>query len=117
MSATLTGSPATINAGQSATLSWTTTNATSAQIDNDVGTVQPGSGTVTVTPTQTTTYTITAVGANNQQATAQTTVTVNPASLTSIQHVIFMLQENRSFDSYFGMLNPYRESNNCQRGR
>ncbi len=29
----------------------------------------------------------------------------------SIQHVIFMLQENRSFDSYFGMLNPYRQSN------
>ena len=32
-------------------------------------------------------------------------------SLQSIDHVVFMLQENRSFDSYFGMLNPYRESN------
>jgi phospholipase C len=29
----------------------------------------------------------------------------------SIQHVIFMLQENRSFDTYFGMLNPYRQAN------
>jgi phospholipase C len=29
----------------------------------------------------------------------------------SIQHVIFMLQENRSFDTYFGMLNPYRHAN------
>lgn len=41
--------------------------------------------------------------------------TPNPpadASLKSIDHVIFMLQENRSFDSYFGMLNPYRLSNN-----
>ncbi len=28
-----------------------------------------------------------------------------------IQHVIFMLQENRSFDTYFGMLNPYRQTN------
>ncbi|HVR26585.1 MAG TPA: alkaline phosphatase family protein [Candidatus Polarisedimenticolia bacterium] len=34
-----------------------------------------------------------------------------PASLQSINHVVFMLQENRSFDSYFGMLNPYRASN------
>ncbi len=116
VSATLTASPATINAGQSATLSWTTTNATSAQINNNVGTVQTGSGTATVSPAQTTTYTITAVGASNQQTTAQTTVTVNPASLSSIQHVIFMLQENRSFDTYFGMLNPYRESNNWNVG-
>jgi phospholipase C len=30
---------------------------------------------------------------------------------TVINHVIFMLQENRSFDNYFGMLNPYRKAN------
>jgi phospholipase C len=30
----------------------------------------------------------------------------------SINHVVFMLQENRTFDSYFGMLNPYRVANN-----
>lgn len=29
---------------------------------------------------------------------------------SSIDHVIFMLQENRSFDTYFGMLNPYRQA-------
>lgn len=33
-------------------------------------------------------------------------------SSTPVDHVIFMLQENRSFDSYFGMLNPYRATNN-----
>ena len=33
------------------------------------------------------------------------------ASLQSIKHVIFMLQENHSFDNYFGMLNPYRKAN------
>ena len=27
----------------------------------------------------------------------------------AINHVVFMLQENHSFDSYFGMLNPYRQ--------
>src|SRR5438477_557172 len=40
----------------------------------------------------------------------------------TINHVIFMLQENRTFDSYFGMLNPYRAritgmSDNGQRMR
>ena len=113
---TLTANPTTINVGQSTALSWTTTNAASAQINNGVGTVQTGSGSTTVKPIQTTTYTITATGAGNQQATAQATVTVQPASLSSIQHVIFMLQENRSFDTYFGMLNPYRESNNWNVG-
>lgn len=28
--------------------------------------------------------------------------------VTSVNHVIFMLQENHTFDNYFGMLNPYR---------
>src|SRR5262249_2387773 len=93
--ATLTASPSQIMLGQTATLSWTTTNATSAQIDNGVGTVQTGSGSVTVTPTQTTTYTITATGSDGTQATAQAAVSVSAASLQSIQHVIFMLQENR----------------------
>jgi len=34
----------------------------------------------------------------------------------SIDHVIFMLQENHSFDNYFGMLNPYRIANNWNVG-
>jgi phospholipase C len=33
-----------------------------------------------------------------------------------INHVIFMLQENRTFDAYFGMLNPYRAANNWTTG-
>ena len=114
--ATLSASPSSITAGQSATLTWSTTNATSAQIDNGVGSVTVPSGTQTVTPTQTTTYTITAMGSNNQQATAQATVTVNAANAGDINHVVFMLQENRSFDTYFGMLNPYRASNSCNVG-
>jgi len=27
-----------------------------------------------------------------------------------VNHVVFVQQENRSFDSYFGMLNPYRRA-------
>lgn len=34
-----------------------------------------------------------------------------PGSLQSVHHVVFMLQENHSFDNYFGMLNPYRKLN------
>ncbi|MGA7400742.1 MAG: alkaline phosphatase family protein [Candidatus Sulfotelmatobacter sp.] len=44
-------------------------------------------------------------------ATSATTTNTSSANLQSIQHVVFMLQENRSFDTYFGMLNPYRQSN------
>jgi len=108
--ATLTASPTGITSGQTATLTWTTTNATSARIDNGIGSVTPVSaGSVTVQPSKTTTYTITAMGAGGS-AIAQATVTVQPGSLTSIEHVIFMLQENRSFDTYFGLLNPYRQA-------
>jgi phospholipase C len=34
------------------------------------------------------------------------------SSLQSINHIVFMLQENRSFDSYFGMLPQYWQANN-----
>ncbi len=64
------------------------------------------------------THTITAVAYDSQGATAtlinSVTVTVNGAGSTGnaskINHVIFMMQENRSFDNYFGMLNAYRAS-------
>src|SRR5215467_5944793 len=40
------------------------------------------------------------------------TPTVSPAvgTLQSVNHIIFMMQENRSFDSYFGKINDYRAS-------
>ena len=31
-----------------------------------------------------------------------------PAGMQAVQHIIFMAQENRSFDHYFGKLNGYR---------
>jgi len=33
-----------------------------------------------------------------------------PADLTVVNHIIYMMQENRSFDEYFGQLNVYRQS-------
>jgi phospholipase C len=70
-----------------------------------------------VQPSQTTTYTLTATGAGGS-ATAQATITVSQpvGSLDSIKHVVFMMQENRSFDSYFGMLNPYRQAKGWTKG-
>ncbi len=38
--------------------------------------------------------------------------TFNPASLAAINHIIFMAQENRSFDHYFGTLRAYWAANN-----
>src|ERR1035437_4989359 len=37
-------------------------------------------------------------------------------SVTQLNHVIFEMQENRTFDHYFGMLNPYRKANNFNIG-
>ena len=74
--AQLTASASTILSGRSAALTWSTTNAQSAIIDNGVGAVTPAAaGSVTVTPAATTTYTLTATGATGT-ATATTTVKV-----------------------------------------
>ncbi|MBW2005045.1 MAG: RHS domain-containing protein [Deltaproteobacteria bacterium] len=58
---TIRADPATIQVGDSATLTWTSTNADSVSIDQGIGSVEL-SGTTTVTPTVTTAYTITATG-------------------------------------------------------
>ncbi len=104
-----------ISSGSSDTLTVTATNATQVTVSGTDGTSYPLSttgGTVTVSPTTTTTYTAEASNAAGTTASAETTVTVGSTSgISKIQHVIFMMQENRSFDSYFGMLNPYRRSN------
>jgi len=70
-------SPETITKGETATLSWTSTNAEQATIDQGIGTV-PVSGSLTITPSQTTTYTINVQGPGGH-AQASTTITVtNP---------------------------------------
>ena len=73
--------PATINSGQSSTLTWTTSNATSVSIDNGIGAVAT-SGTHSVSPAQTTTYTLTATGADGTTS-AQASVTVSATTTCS----------------------------------
>ena len=77
--ASISVTPDTIQPGQSATLSWQTSNATDVSIDG-IGAVQP-SGSQQVTPPDSTTYHLTAKGSGGtQDATTRLTVTPAPAA-------------------------------------
>ncbi len=75
--ASISVSPDTIQSGQSATLTWQTSNATDVSIDG-IGAVQ-ASGTQQVSPAQSTTYHLMAKGSGGtQEATTRLTVTQAP---------------------------------------
>ncbi|MBA7609749.1 hypothetical protein ES703_16943 [subsurface metagenome] len=69
--------PSTITVGESSTLSWSVTDATSVTIDNGIGSVAL-TGTTTVTPATTTTYTLTATNTAGS-VTGSVTITVGAA--------------------------------------
>jgi peptidoglycan-associated lipoprotein len=72
--ASIAVTPNSIQAGQSASLTWQTSNATDVSIDG-IGAVQPN-GSQSVSPTDSTTYHLTAKGSGGtQEATARLTVT------------------------------------------
>ena len=107
--------PETVIAGETATLRWYSQNAESVTISG-VGTVAP-SGTMQVSPATSTTYTATASDASGATTSASADVSIiltrpdRPArngGLSNLKHIIFFVQENRSFDNYFGMLGAYR---------
>jgi peptidoglycan-associated lipoprotein len=76
--ASLSANPNTLDAGQSTTLTWQTTNATDVSIDG-IGPVDV-SGSRQVTPTDSTTYHLIAKGSGGtQDATARVTVNAAPA--------------------------------------
>jgi hypothetical protein len=81
--AALTGAlsvaPEVIQQGQTARLSWSTENATSAEIDNGVGAVAARGGSHAIEPQATTTYTLTISGAGGQSLRRQVVVRVEPA--------------------------------------
>jgi peptidoglycan-associated lipoprotein len=75
--ASLSASPNSIEKGQSATLTWQTTNTTDVSIDG-IGAVQ-ANGSQQVTPSDSTTYHLVAKGAGGtQEATARVTVNAPP---------------------------------------
>jgi peptidoglycan-associated lipoprotein len=75
---TLQATPANVQRGQSTTLRWSSTNATSLTLAPGLGMVSP-EGDMSVEPTESTTYTITAMGpGGSANATARVTVAVPP---------------------------------------
>jgi peptidoglycan-associated lipoprotein len=75
--ASISVNPSSIQAGQSASLTWQTTNATDVSIDG-IGAVQ-ANGSQSVSPTDSTTYHLTAKGAGGtQEGSARLTVTQPP---------------------------------------
>jgi hypothetical protein len=77
-SVALSASPASAQAGQQVTLTWSSTNATSLTLEPSVGPVA-GQGSTTVRPSQSTTYTVTATGpGGSAHASAQVIITPAP---------------------------------------
>jgi phospholipase C len=116
---TIVANPTTIAQGNSSSLTVKATNATTVTVsgsDSSSYNLQSDGGNQAVSPASTTTYTATATGTGGTISATATVTVVPPGSVDSVDHVIFMLQENRTFDSYFGMLNPYRQANNWTTG-
>jgi OmpA-OmpF porin, OOP family len=87
--------PATIEKGQCAKLAWSTTGASSASIDQGIGSMDPN-GSRQVCPASTTRYTITAMGEGGTR-TESATVTVNPAPKAEVK-LIILEEEHFDFD-------------------
>ena len=101
---TLNASPASINSGDTATLSWSSTDATDLDIEPGVGKVAP-QGSTPVTPTETTSYTITADGPGGS-ATASASVQVAaapPAAPPAAQPNISDLFDQNVKDAFFDL--------------
>jgi peptidoglycan-associated lipoprotein len=88
-----------INRGESAKLTWSTTDATNVSIAPEVGAVTP-QGSTTVNPTDSTTYTLTASGAGgNAEATVRISVNAPPAPQPTATLDDMFLKEVR--DAFF----------------
>jgi len=86
--ASISVSPSSIQTGQSASLTWQTSNATDVSIDG-IGAVQ-ANGSQSVSPTESTTYHLTAKGAGGtQEATARLTVTHQELFSQNVKDVYF----------------------------
>ena len=100
---TLNASPTSVKSGETVTLSWTSTDATDADIEPGVGKVAL-QGSTPVNPSDSTTYTITATGPGGS-ATATARVTVAAAAVgvppTSGNQSLSELFEQNVKDAYF----------------
>ena len=90
----ITADPSEMGPGSTSTLIWTSTNAISASIDQNIGTVSVN-GSTTVTPAVTTTYTITAEGPGGS-ATESVTITISDAVAVSISAAVNTISLSQS---------------------
>jgi phospholipase C len=101
--------PALPASGQPVTITWRATNAAAVRISQGVGEVSPAtSGSVVVHPTQSAAYTCTATDRAGDHLSAEAKVTLSTGDVSNLNHIVYMLQENRAFDNYFGNLAYYR---------
>ena len=97
----LSADKTTINPGESAKLTWTSTDATNVSIAPEVGAVT-AQGTTTVTPAKSTTYTVTASGpGGNADATVSIAVNTAPVSEAPKTSSIDELFLQEVADAYF----------------
>ncbi len=109
MSLTCSATPVAPASGQPVTITWKAVNAVSVHIDQGVGEVAPAVfGSVKVRPTQSTTYTCTATDRFGGKLSTRTKAIVSTGDVGNLNHIVYLLQENRAFDNYFGNLADYR---------
>ena len=98
--------PSTIQGGQSTTLQWKISNATSATISPGPGSVNAQSGSLVVTPASTTTYTLTANSSSGQAVANVTVVVQNPVPTIEVCTAVPMnINQGQSSTLYFNTLN------------
>ncbi len=102
----LTAEPATVEKGHSVTLSWTSQNATTLDLQPQAGKVE-ALGSMTVTPQESTTYVITATGPGGTTTdSARVTVTIPPPPPPPPKTAVGEVTEEQMFetqvkDAYF----------------
>jgi len=98
--AAFNATPAAVTAGQSSTLAWTATGATTLSIDGGVGDAT-GVSSRAVSPTATTVYTLTATNAaGSTSKTATVTVTVGAPGSTDATVAVDTSQDRRTISPY-----------------
>src|SRR6202163_4718819 len=97
----LQASPTTIQRGESVTLTWSSTNATTLSLSPGIGNVS-AEGTQRVTPQDSITYTLTATGpGGSADANVHITVSAPPAPTTSHEPSLQELFDRAVKDAYF----------------
>jgi len=112
ISGTISGAGAS---GATVTLSGAAGASTTTNSSGNYSFTGLAAGSYTVTPTKSG-FTFTPTSQDVVISTASMTANFSSAAppggsgIQAVQHIIFLAQENRSFDSYFGKLNEYRQS-------